>query len=65
MLRTPVDDIVGVEIVDGIEHLSNRLGSVLLGELSLLANAVEQLSTGRQLGDDVVLVLAAVSSTTP
>tara|TARA_R110002003_G_scaffold126_45_gene11810 strand:+ start:10827 stop:10955 length:129 start_codon:yes stop_codon:yes gene_type:complete len=42
-----VDDIVLVEVVDRIEHLSNRLGSVLLSELALLADAVKQLSTDR------------------
>jgi hypothetical protein len=56
-----VDNIVLVEVVDSIEYLSDCLGSVLLSELSLLANAVEQLSTSRQLGHDVVLVLIAVS----
>jgi hypothetical protein len=60
-----VDDIVPVEVVDSIEYLSYGHGSVLLGELALLANAVEELSTSRELRHDVVLVLAAVSSATP
>ena len=55
--RTPVDDIVLVEIVDGVEHLPESLRGVLLGELALLADAVEELPARRQLGDDVVLVL--------
>lgn len=50
-----------VQIVDGIEHLADRLGGVLLGELPLLANTVEQLSARSQLRDDVVLVLPPVS----
>jgi hypothetical protein len=56
-----VDNIVLVEIVDSVEYLANCLGSVLLSELSLFTNAVEQLSTSRQLCHDVVLVLIAVS----
>lgn len=55
--RTPVDDIILVEVVDGVEHLPDGLGGVLLGELALLADAVEELPARRQLGDDVILVL--------
>lgn len=58
---TSVDDVVLVEVIDRLEHLSNCLGSVFLSELSLLANAVKQLSTSRQLGNNVVLVLVHVS----
>jgi hypothetical protein len=50
-----------MKVVDRVEHLADCLCSVLLGELALLANAVEQLSSSRQLGHDVVLVLAVVS----
>lgn len=56
-----MDDVVRVEVIDRIEHLTDRLGSILLGELALLANAVEQFSTRRQLGHNVVLVLEVVS----
>jgi hypothetical protein len=52
-----VDDIVVVEIVDGVEDLTDRLGRILLRELALFADPVEQLSARRQLGDDVVFVL--------
>ena len=52
-----MDDIVLVQVVDRAQDLFDGLGRVLLGELALLANAVEQLSAGRELGDDVVLVL--------
>jgi hypothetical protein len=51
-----VYDIVAVEIVDSSKDLLDCLRGVLLGELALLANAVEQLAAGGQLGDDVVLV---------
>jgi hypothetical protein len=59
-----VHNVVLVEVVDCLEDLSNRLGRVLFGELSLLANAVEQLSTSRQLCHDVILVLLAISGWT-
>jgi hypothetical protein len=52
-----VDNIVVVEVVDGIKHLSNSLSSVFLRKLSLVADTVEQLAAGRQLGYDVVFVL--------
>jgi len=60
-----VDHVVFVEVVDCIEHLTDRLSSVLFRELSLFANAVKQLSTSRQLSHNVVLVLALVSSHRP
>jgi hypothetical protein len=52
-----VDDVVLVEVVDGLEDLADGLRGILLSELALLADPVEQLATGGQLGDDVVLVL--------
>jgi hypothetical protein len=60
-----VNDVVLVEVVDCIEHLSDRLGGVLFCELALFANAIEELSASRQLGHDIVLVLAGVSVTSP
>jgi len=54
---TPVDDIVLMQIVDGTQDLLNSLRCVFLGEFALLANPVEQLSSSRKLGDDVILVL--------
>lgn len=58
--RTPVDNVVLVKVVDSIEDLADGLGGVLLRESALLANAVEQLSSRSELGDDVVFVLAGV-----
>lgn len=62
---TSVDAVVLVEVVDCIEHLSDRLGSVFLSELALFANAVEELSSGCKLGYDVVLVLRLSATSTP
>lgn len=64
-LRTSVYNVLGVEVVDRVEHLSNRLRSVFLCELAALANAIEQLSSCRKLSDDVVLVLKPLVSCHP
>ena len=55
-----MNTIVLVEVIYCIKDLPDRLGGVLLSELALFANAIEKLSSGRQLGHDVVLVLRAV-----
>ena len=54
---TSVDAVVLVQVVHCIENLTDRLGSVLLGEFALLTNAIEQLSASRQLCHNVVFVL--------
>jgi hypothetical protein len=54
---TPMDDVVLVQIVDSAQNLLDGLRRILLGKLALLADSVEQLSSRRKLGDDVVLVL--------
>jgi hypothetical protein len=59
-----VHNIVLVEVVDCLENLSDRLCCVLFGEFALFADAVEELSAGRQLCDDVIFVLGAVSAST-
>jgi hypothetical protein len=51
-----MNDIVLVQIVDCLQNLLDGLRAILLGELALLADSVEQLSSSRKLGDDVVLV---------
>jgi hypothetical protein len=52
-----VDDVVLVQIVDGVQNLFDGLGCVLFGELALLADPVEQLSSRRKFSDNVVFVL--------
>ena len=52
-----MNDIVPVQVVDGLEDLLDGLGGILLGELSLLADTVEQLTACGKLCDDVELVL--------
>jgi hypothetical protein len=53
-----MDYVALVQVVDGLEHLADRLGGVLFGELSLFADAVEQLAAGGQLRNNVPFVLA-------
>ena len=43
--QTSVDDVALVQVVNCIKHLANRLRSILLSELSVIADPVEQLST--------------------
>ena len=52
-----MDNIVLVQVVDRAQNLLDGLRSVFLGELALVANPVEQLSSSRELCDNVVLVL--------
>ena len=55
---TAMNDVVLVEVVDGAQDLLDGLRSILFGEFSLFADSVEELASGRELSDDVVLVLA-------
>lgn len=52
-----MDNVVLVQVVHRIQDLFDGLRCILLGELALLTNPVEQLASGRKLGDNVVLVL--------
>ncbi len=56
-LRTSVNNIVLVQIIDGFQHLSNCLCSILLRKLSFLADAVEEFSARGKLCYNVVFVL--------
>jgi hypothetical protein len=55
--RTSVDNVLLVEIVDGIQYLTDGLRRVFLRELAVVANPVEQLAAGCQLCDNVEFVL--------
>jgi hypothetical protein len=52
-----VDNLVSVEEIDREKDLLDGFGGILLGELSLFANAIEQLSSCRELCYNVELVL--------
>lgn len=56
-----MDDVVLVEVVDGVENLLDGLGGILLGELALVADSIEQFAAGSKLGDNVELVLRETS----
>lgn len=57
---TSVNDILAVQVIDSPEYLLNSRGSIFFCELALLADAVEELTTGRQFRDNVVFVLQPV-----
>ena len=52
-----MNDIPFVQVMDGAQHLANSLRGILFGELAILANAVEQLTTSGQLCDNVEFIL--------
>jgi hypothetical protein len=52
-----VDNLVLVEVVNGVKHLLNCLGSILFGKFPLFANSLEELSAGGKLGNNIELVL--------
>ncbi len=55
-----MDTVVLVKIVHRIENLTDRFRGILLSELALFTNAIEKLSSSRQLSHNVVFVLQAV-----
>ena len=56
--HTSMDNIVVVEIIHSFKDLPYCLGSVFLRKLSVFAYSVKELSTGSQLRNDIVFVLA-------
>mgnify|MGYP007115602214 CR=1 FL=1 len=52
-----MNDVALVQIVNSVKHLADSLRSILLRELSVLADSVEQLSAHGQLSDDIEFVL--------
>ena len=55
-----MDNIVLMEIVYGLEYLSDCFGSIFLRELALLADTIEEFSTRCEFCDDVVLILSSI-----
>lgn len=53
-------NVIFVKVGYCVQDLANDLCGILLGEFSVLANAVKELSTGGKLRDDIVLVLKGV-----
>lgn len=52
-----MNDTVPVEIVDSAQDLPDTLRRILLSEFALFADPIEKLSAGRELCDDIKLVL--------
>lgn len=59
---TSVNDVLLVEIVHGFKNLFDSLRGILLGELSLVANAIKQLPSRCKLSYDIELVLQSCQS---
>lgn len=55
--HTSMNDVLVVEIVYRFENLLDSLRSILFGELALVADPIEELTTSGQLCNDIVLVL--------
>ena len=59
-MPTSVYDVVGVKVVDGIEHLPYGLGGVLLCELPVFTDSIKELSSSGQFSNNVVFILPLV-----
>ena len=59
--HTPMDNVALVEVVHRFKDLFDGLRCIFLCEFSLVADAIEELSTRSQLRNNVVLVLDRVS----
>jgi len=60
-----MDNILRMQIVNSFEDLSYCVCRVFLGEATLFADTVEQLTTSCQLCDDVVFVLSNLHQQCP
>lgn len=63
--RTSVHDVVVVQVIHSFQHLSNGLRGILLCESSLLANAIEEFSSSRQLCYNVIFILRMSTHVSP
>lgn len=52
-----MDDVVLVQVVNGIKNLLDSLRGILLGKLAPVANTIEKLSSCSQLSNNVEFVL--------
>lgn len=52
-----MDNIIVVEVVNGLEDLPDRLNGIFLRKLAVFADSVEQFATSGQLSDNIILVL--------
>ena len=63
-LVAPIDTSIFLNypnVFDSLKNLPNCLGSIFLCKSSLFADSIKKLSSGCQLGNNVVLVLINVS----
>ena len=57
-----MNHVIVVKVVDGLEDLLDRLGSVFLCKLAVFADPVKELSPSRQLGDYIIFVLRNIKN---
>lgn len=57
-----MNDLVPVEKINREEYLLDGFGGILLGEFSLFADSIEQLSTSSELCYNIELVLRTLSA---
>lgn len=57
-----MDDVILVQVVNGVKNLLDSLRGILLGELAPVADTIEKLSSCGQLSDNVEFVLWRVVS---
>lgn len=52
-----MDDVILVQVVNGVKNLLDSLRGIFLGKLAPVANTIEKLSSCSQLSDNVEFVL--------
>lgn len=57
-LEISVHNVLAVQVIDGLEDVLHGLSGILFGELAIIADSVEELASGSELGDNVELLLA-------
>lgn len=53
-----MDNIPLMQIPDRIQNLPDRLRSILFCKLAILANAIEQFSSGREFRHNIIFILS-------
>lgn len=52
-----MNDVNAVQVVDSLQNLAHDLRGILLGEFSILANAIKQFTARRKLSNDIIFIL--------
>lgn len=62
---TSVNNVLFMQIVNGLQNLLDCLRGILFSELAFVANSIEQLPTSSKLSDDIEFVLQICQSLLP